>query len=358
MSHVSSHSTATANSPDGLSALHKKFGHANLGIYVVIFLALALCPLFLNNYWLLALNNIGLYAVLALSLNIVLGNTGLFNMGHMAFYAIGAYTTAILNTQFQVPVLWLMPISGLFAGIAALFVAWPVIRLRGDYLLIVTIAVVEIVCIALENDIFGITGGSNGIFGIDRPMLFGIKIFREWQFFYLIWGFLGLTMILFHLLEKSRFGRALNYIKQDETAAEGSGISTAHYKMMAFIFAAFWAGMAGTLYAAKMNTVSPGSFTFGESAMLFAIVILGGAGSIRGVLLATFVLIGLQTAFSDLKSARLLVFGAAMVAMMILRPQGILPPKPQKYKVDEYLTDLPEPAFSPKEQSAKEVKGI
>ena len=191
MSHVSSHSTATANSPDGLSALHKKFGHANLGIYVVIFLALALCPLFLNNYWLLALNNIGLYAVLALSLNIVLGNTGLFNMGHMAFYAIGAYTTAILNTQFQVPVLWLMPISGLFAGIAALFVAWPVIRLRGDYLLIVTIAVVEIVCIALENDIFGITGGSNGIFGIDRPMLFGIKIFREWQFFYLIWGFLG-----------------------------------------------------------------------------------------------------------------------------------------------------------------------
>ena len=143
MSHVSSHATTTANGPDTLSKLNKKFGRTNLAVYFIIFLTLTLCPLFLNNYWLLALNNIGLYAVLALSLNIVLGNTGLFNMGHMAFYAIGAYTTAILNTQFQVPVLWLMPISGIFAGIAALFVAWPVIRLRGDYLLIVTIAVVK-----------------------------------------------------------------------------------------------------------------------------------------------------------------------------------------------------------------------
>ena len=169
---------------------------------------------------------------------------------------------------------------------------------------------------------------------------------------------MGITIILFSLLEKSRFGRALNYIKQDETAAEGSGISTASYKMMAFTFAAFWAGMAGTLFATKMTTVSTGSFSFAESAMLFACVILGGAGSIRGVLLATFLLIGLQTAFSELKSFRLLVFGAAMVAMMLLRPQGIMPPKPHKYNVDKFMSDLPEPAFSPKEQTSKEVKGI
>ena len=328
------------------------------GLIAAIIIFLASCPLFLNNYWLLALNNIGLYSILALSLNIVLGQTGLFNMGHTAFYAVGAYTTAILNTNFDIPVLWLLPVSGGLAALAALLVAWPVIRLRGDYLLIVTIALVEILCITLDNDIFGITGGTNGIYGIDRPVLFGIKIFKEWQFFYLIWGVLGITIILFSLLEKSRFGRALNYIKQDETAAEGSGISTAAYKMMAFTFAAFWAGMAGTLFAAKMTTVSTGSFTFSESAMLFAIVILGGAGSIRGVLLATFVLIGLQTAFSDLKSFRLLVFGAAMVVMMLLRPQGILPPKPHRYKVDQYLADLPEPAFSPKEQTTREVKGI
>lgn len=331
---------------------------ASVALCLGIVAILAVCPLFLNNYWLLALNNIGLYAILALSLNIVLGQTGLFNMGHTAFYAVGAYTAAILNTKFGIPVLWLLPVSGLFAAVAALLVAWPVIRLRGDYLLIVTIALVEILCIALDNDILGITGGTNGIYGIGRPVLFGIKIVKEWQFFYLIWGFLALTIVLFSLLEKSRFGRALNYIKQDETAAEGSGISTASYKMMAFTFAAFWAGMAGTLFAAKMTTVSTGSFTFAESAMLFACVILGGAGSIRGVLLATFLLIGLQTAFSDLKSFRLLVFGAAMVVMMLIRPQGIMPPKPHKYKVDKFMSDLPEPAFSPKEQTSKEVKGI
>lgn len=327
-------------------------------ICLCIIALLAICPAFLNNYWLLALNNIGLYAILALSLNIVLGQTGLFNMGHTAFYAVGAYTAAILNTNFQIPIIWLLPVSGFFAAMLALLVAWPVIRLRGDYLLIVTIAVVEILCITLDNDIYGLTGGTNGIYGIDRPVLFGIRIFKEWQFFYLIWGFLGFTVIVFHLLEKSRFGRALNYIKQDETAAEGSGVATAQYKMMAFTLAAFWAGMAGTLFAAKMTTVSTGSFSFGESALLFAIVILGGAGSIRGVLLATFILIGLQTAFSDLKSARLLVFGATMVVMMILRPQGILPPKPHKYKVDAFMSDLPEPAFLPEDQSAKEVKGI
>lgn len=331
-----------------------------LMIYGLIIIALLLCPAFLNNYWLLALNNIGLYALLALSLNIVLGNAGLFNMGHTAFYAVGAYTTAIINTQFQVPVLWLLPVSGLFAAIAALLVAWPVIRLRGDYLLIVTIAVVEILCIALNNDIFGITGGTNGIYGIDRPLLFGFKIFKEWHFFYLIWGFVGITVLLFSLLQKSRFGRALNYIKQDETAAEGSGVSTAQYKLMAFTLAAFWAGMAGTLFAAKMTTVSTGSFTFGESALLFAIVILGGSGSIRGVLFGTFILIGLQTALSDFKSARLLLFGLAMVVMMILRPQGILPPRPQRYKVDKYLAELPDAAelLRPKEPTTQEVRGI
>jgi branched-chain amino acid transport system permease protein len=150
------------------------------GIALAAFSAImVVSPFFLDAYWVDVLNNIGLYAILALSLNLILGYAGLFHMGHAAFYAVGAYTTAILNTRYGIPVLWLMPVSGLFAGLFALIVARPIIRLRGDYLLIVTIGVVEIVRITLVNDIFGLTGGSNGIFGISRPTLFGYVIRRS-----------------------------------------------------------------------------------------------------------------------------------------------------------------------------------
>jgi branched-chain amino acid transport system permease protein len=286
---------------------------------------LALAPLFLNAYQVDVLNSIGLYALLALSLNLILGEAGLFNMGHAAFYAMGAYTAAILNTRYQIPILWTLPLSGLVAGLFALAVARPVVHLRGDYLLIVTIGVGEIVRIALVNDVFGITGGANGIFGISRPQLFGFTIRRPEEFFYLIWGFVALTIFLFLRLRQSRFGRALNYLREDAVAAEGSGINTDYYKLAAFGLGAAWAGMAGTLFAAKMTIISPESFSFWESVVLFMIVILGGAGSIPGVLLAAFLVIGLPELFREFAGARMLVFGLVMMVMMVVRPQGLLP---------------------------------
>lgn len=302
-------------------------------INILVVALLLVCPYWLNAYWVDVLNSIGLYAILALSLNIILGYAGLFHMGHAAFFAMGTYTTAILNTQFGIPVLWLMPMSGLVAGFFALIVARPIIHLRGDYLLIVTIGIVEIVRIALINNVFGITGGSNGIFGISRPSLFGYVIRTPYQFYYLIFAFAALTTLLFVRLENSRFGRALNFIREDETAAEGSGIDTARYKLVAFVLGAFWAGMAGTVFAAKMTIISPESFNFWESVVLFTIVILGGSGNIRGVLLGAFLIIGLPEVFREFSSARMLVFGAAMVTMMIFRPRGILPPKPRSYQL-------------------------
>mgnify|MGYP001765313114 FL=1 len=297
--------------------------------------ALLLCaPLALDRYWVDVLNSIGLYAILGLSLNIILGYAGMFHMGHAAFYAIGAYTTAILNTSYGVPVLWTLPLSGLAAALFALAVARPIIHLRGDYLLIVTIGMVEIVRIALINDVFGITGGANGIFGIDRPQLFGFKIRQPQHFFYLIWLFAGLTILLFSLLERSRFGRALNYLREDEVAAEGSGINTAAYKLAAFVLGAGWAGMAGTVFAAKMTIISPESFSFWESVVLFMIVILGGAGNIAGVILGAFLVVGLPEIFRDFASARMLFYGLAMMFMMIYRTQGILPPRPRVYRLD------------------------
>lgn len=302
-------------------------------LYLAFAVVMAACPMFLNSYWTDVFNNVGLYAILALSLNVILGHCGLFHMGHAAFYAIGAYTAAILNTMYGIPVLWIMPLAGILAGLFAMVVARPIIHLRGDYLLIVTIGIVEIVRIALINNVFDITGGANGIFGISRPSVFGFKISKPDHFFYLIWGFAALTIFLLVRLEHSRFGRALLYIKEDEVAAGGSGINVAHHKLVAFVIGAVWAGMCGTIYAAKMTIIAPESFSFAESVILFTIVILGGSGSIPGVILGSFLLVGLPEVFRGLAEYRMLVFGAAMVLMMIFRNQGLLPPGPKRYDV-------------------------
>ena len=297
---------------------------------VLVAVLVAVLPLGMNTYWTEVAVNVGLYALLALSLNVILGQAGIFHMGHAAFYAVGAYVTAILNTHYQIPV------AGAAAALFALVVARPIIHLRGDYLLIVTIGIVEIVRIALINDVFGLTGGANGIFGIARPEIFGIKIRKAIQFYYLIWIMVGLTVLLFHWLSESRFGRALNCIKEDDTAAEGCGMDVAHLKLMAFVIGAFWAGMAGNLFAAKMTIISPSSFTFWESVVVFAVVILSG-GSQIGVLLGTFLIVALPEMFRDFASARMLVFGLAMMIMMVVRPQGLLPPSPRRYDVRRLL---------------------
>jgi len=306
-------------------------------LYLAGTVVLAAAPAVLNTYWVDVLNNVGMYAILGLSLSLIVGHAGLFNLGHAAFYAIGAYTAAILNSHFHIPVLWLLPLSALTAGLFALMIARPIIHLRGDYLCIVTIGVGEIVRIALINNVFGITGGANGIFGIDRPQIFGWVIRRPQEFYYLIWLFLMVTVFLLQRLENSRFGRALNYLREDETAAEGSGIHTAHYKLMAFVIGAAWAGMVGNIFAAKMTIISPESFSFWESVLMFTLVILGGSGSIPGVLLGALLIIGLPELFRGFANARMAIFGVAMVAMMIFRTGGILPARPRTYR-------LPQPA--------------
>jgi branched-chain amino acid transport system permease protein len=241
---------------------------------------------------------------------------------------MGAYTVAILNTRLQLPVMWALPVAGLVAALFAGVVARPVLHLRGDYLLIVTIGLGEIVRIALVTNVFGLTGGANGIYGIARPVLFGYRLrgsLHPQDFFYFIWAFVGLTIFLLHRLERSRFGRALTYLREDEVAAEGCGIDTVRYKLLAFVVGAAWAGVTGGIYAAKMTVISPESFNFWESVVLFMIVILGGSGSIPGMLVGATLVVAVPELARDLASWRMLVFGFVMVVMMIFRPQGILP---------------------------------
>lgn len=301
-----------------------------LPLYIITAILVCIMPWVSNAYWTDVGVMIGLYALLSLSLNVMLGQAGIFNMGHAAFYAVGAYTTAILNTVCHWSIFAAMIPSGIAAGLFGLLVARPIIHLRGDYLLVVTIGIVEIVRIALINDVFGLTGGSNGIFGISRPVFFGFKIVRSNQFYYLVWSMVGISLLLFYGLWKSRFGRALNCIKEDDIAAEGCGIDVTGYKLAAFTLGSAWAGMAGCVYAAKMVTIAPESFNFMESVILFAVVILSG-GSQLGVLVSVVLFVGLPEALRDFSESRMLIFGLAMMIMMIWRPQGLLPPLPRRY---------------------------
>ncbi|HWR10689.1 MAG TPA: branched-chain amino acid ABC transporter ATP-binding protein/permease [Rectinemataceae bacterium] len=287
---------------------------------------LVLFPLmpFIDNYWIDVGFYCGIYALLGLSLNIVLGEVGLFDLGHTGFYAIGAYVTAILNTQFHLPILLLLPIAAFVSGLFAWIVTAPVIHLKGDYLCIVTIGLGEIIRLTMINNPFGLTGGPNGINGIDGPS-FIVPIVSSRQFYYLIWGLIALITFGLIRLQRSRVGRAWNYIREDETAAEALGVDVRHYKLAAFVLGAALAGIAGNVYASKQMSVSPESFTFMESSLLFCIVLLGGLGSIPGTMLGAVAITVFPEIFRPFAKYRLMFFGLALLLMMIFKPAGFLP---------------------------------
>lgn len=270
----------------------------------------------------------GIYALLGLSLNIVLGEVGLFDLGHAGFYAIGAYTTAILNTKYGIPVLLLLPVSAVAAGLFAYLVCSPIIHLRGDYLCIVTIGMGEIVRLALINNPMDLTGGPNGVFGIDFPSLGGIFVIDSpIKYYFLIWTVVALTIIGLLRLQKSRIGRAWNCIREDEVAAGSSGIDVRHYKLLAFMLGAALAGVAGNIYASKLMCVSPESFTFWESCLFFCIVLIGGMGSIPGVLIGAAAISLFPEILRPFAMYRMMFFGIAMILMMMFRPGGVWPRK-------------------------------
>jgi len=284
-----------------------------------------LVPLLLNANWITILALFSIYAILALSQDIVLGRAGMYDMGHAVYFGIGAYVSAILNVEFGWPILWTLPVAILIAGLAGFLLASPIVRLRGDYLLVATIGFNEIFQLAMTNNLFGLTGGPNGIFGIGVPTLFGHALQSQGDLFWLDWIALGLVLLLIYNLERSEFGRSLRYLKEDELAASSLGVNPRAYKLWAFALAAGLAGAAGTLFAIQLSTISPGAFDFTQSVTLFAIVIVGGQASIPGVLLGTALMFVVPQVFRELANARYFVFGIAMIAVMILRPQGLWP---------------------------------
>jgi len=291
-------------------------------------------PLALNRYFLDVAITAGIYIALALGLNIIVGLAGLLVLGYIAFYAAGAYSYALLSTHLHLNFFLALPLG---AGLALLFglaLGVPTLRLRGDYLAIVTLGFGEIVRIVLNNwD--SVTGGPNGIMSIAKPSLAGLALGRPAHLYYIVLALCLLTALLIHRLNGSRLGRALVAMREDEAAARACGVDTVRLKLLAFMVSAAVAGTMGAVFAAKMGFVSPESFTFWESVMVLCMVVLGGMASIPGVILGAAALIVLPEAFRQLQVYRMLIFGASMAAMMIFRPQGLWPSKRRRMEMEE-----------------------
>jgi branched-chain amino acid transport system permease protein len=290
---------------------------------LVLLLLLAVLPLFLNDYFRDVMTLTCMYVVLALGLNLVVGQAGLLNLGYVAFYAVGAYTYAILSTAYGLSFWPGLMIGALSAAASAGLLGLPILKLRGDYFAIVTLGLGEITRIVLNNwD--NVTGGPNGIAKIGRPVLAGYTLSTTLDFYYLILAIAAVTVFATNRLINSRIGRAWIAIREDEIAAEAMGIDTFRLKLLAFVIGSAWAGLAGVFFAAKMAFVSPESFTFFESVMILCMVVLGGMGSIPGIILGALLLITLPEILRDFQDYRMLAFGTALVLMMIFRPQGLL----------------------------------
>ncbi len=285
------------------------------------------------------------YMMLGWGLNVVVGLAGLLDLGYVAFYAVGAYSYAMFATQVGLSFWLCLPLAGMISASFGVFLGFPVLRLRGDYLAIVTLGFGEMVRLILINW-WWFTGGPNGINNVPRPSFFGIpferdptdgalsfhtlfgidyaSIHRVIFLYYLILTLALLTNLFTMRIRRLPIGRAWEALREDETACRALGINPTNTKLTAFAIGAMFAGFAGSFFATRQGFVSPESFTFLESAVILAIVVLGGMGSQVGVALAAIVLIGVPEFFRELAGYRMLAFGIGMVVIMILRPRGLL----------------------------------
>lgn len=281
------------------------------------------------------------YVMLGWGLNVVVGLAGLLDLGYVAFYAVGAYSYALLATNFGWSFWICLPLAGVLAAFWGVLLGFPVLRLRGDYLAIVTLAFGEIIRLVIINW-QELTGGPNGVSSIPRPSFFGIPLdnsdnglaarlgieysptHRIVFLFYLILALALLTNWVTIRLRRLPIGRAWEALREDEVACRALGINTTTTKLTAFATGAMFGGFAGAFFATRQGFISPESFTFQESALVLAIVVLGGMGSQLGVALAALAMIGGFELFRSLESYRMLVFGMAMVLIMIWRPRGLI----------------------------------
>ena len=302
---------------------NKRIKWSVLGALIVI---AAVIPLFTNDRWLNVIWYALFYMLLAMGLNIIVGYCGLCDLGFAAKFAIGAYATGILMKTFGWSFWLTLPASIGASIIVAIIIGGPTLRLRSDYLAIVTIGFSEIVRITARN--LSITGAASGLSGIQRPYIFGMQLKSVTHWYYVFLILVILFIIFSHRIKNSRFGRALEYIREDQDAAQAMGVNTTLYKLFAFIIGTVMGGLAGSFYTVRITAISPNSFQFVLSANVLLAVVLGGMGKIPGVILGAAFFAIFPEIFRNVQyisNARMLFFGILLIFVMITRPQGIWP---------------------------------
>lgn len=265
---------------------------------------------------------IELYILLVSSLNVINGYSGQFSVGQAAFYCVGAYTAGILSTTYGLSFWLILPISGIVAAISSLLLSIPTAKLRGNYFTIVTLGmceVVRLVCVNWKS----LTGGPKGISGIPSPVFFGIKYQRNIFFFYVLFVLCCLVIFLTSRILKSRVGRAWLSIRENQDAASSLGIDAAKYKTLNLAYSAFWAGVAGCIYAYYQRFIAPEIFSIDESFNIMTMNVIGGQGTLLGPIVGAIVIKLITEAFRSALQYRMLIYSALIIVMMWVRPQGL-----------------------------------
>jgi branched-chain amino acid transport system permease protein len=302
-------------------------------ILIILFVAALLFPFIAGMYQTSIMTTALMYVILGLGLNIVIGLGGMLHLGYAAFYAVGAYTYAILHREFGIGFWVALPIGAVLSMLFGMLLGFPVLRLKGDYLAIVTLGFAEIVRIVLENW-NDFSSGPSGIANIPRPSLFGVKLSvpNATIYTYMITLFLVLfTIFVVRRLENSRLGRAWEAMREDAIASESMGVNITTTKLTAFALGAFWAGMVGVIFAAKTTFVNPASFTLMESVLVLCIIVLGGMGSTSGVIVGALIIVLLPEYLRAFSEYRMLLYGGVLVMMMVFRPNGIIQKVRKRY---------------------------
>jgi branched-chain amino acid transport system permease protein len=303
----------------------------NRRIMTIILLAvLLIMPRVLGIFLTNVLDQVGVFVLMALGLNIVVGFAGLLDLGYVAFFAIGAYTVALLTSTGELGMemnFWVVvPIAVMASTLAGIILGIPVLRMRGDYLAIVTLGFGEIIRVLVVSDLLKpIIGGAQGILNIGRPTIGGFQFVTPQHFFYIILLGCILAWYIASRLRDGRIGRRWMAMREDEDVAEAVGINLVATKLLAFAIGASFAGLAGAIFASRLGSVFPHSFNLLISINVLAIVIVGGLGSLPGVVLGAFVLVGLPELLREFEEYRLLMYGILLIVMMLVRPEGLWP---------------------------------
>ena len=295
-----------------------------------------------NSYWIFIGTLVWINIIMTLGLNYQVGSTDMVNLGYAAFYAVGAYSSALLVIRFGISFWLALVVAGIIAAIFGLMVGLPTLKTKGYYLSLVTIAFGFSIQLLLRNMYW--TGGPDGIMGIPPPTIFsfsffsGVELFGNrlpsaMNFYYLALVFALAAILCASILRNSHFGLVLNAIRDNEIAARCSGIKTWLYKLIAFIIGAFWGGIAGSIYAHTAGYINPQNFSFALSVTLVCMVVLGGMDNVAGVILGTLMLTIFPEKFRAFADYRMLMFGAIIVMVLIYSPKGVLPAQPRTYGV-------------------------